>query len=87
VAETPPSCDESAPCGDPSRYSDVDISEILARRATIEQAKGVLMHLYGVDADHAFDMLRSRSRASRIPVRELAKQILDDPRLPRTLWY
>ncbi|AEG42858.1 PAS and ANTAR domain-containing protein [Isoptericola variabilis] len=42
------------------------------RRAAIEQAKGVLMVAYGVDAEGAFDELRTASNRLNVPVRELA---------------
>lgn len=42
------------------------------RRAAIEQAKGVLMVAFGVDAEGAFDRLRGASNRLNVPVRELA---------------
>jgi hypothetical protein len=42
------------------------------RRAAIEQAKGVLMVAFGVDAEEAFDRLRTASNRLNVPVRELA---------------
>jgi len=42
------------------------------RRAAIEQAKGVLMVAYSVDADEAFDQLRSASNQLNVAVRDLA---------------
>jgi PAS domain-containing protein len=42
------------------------------RRAAIEQAKGVLMVAYGVDADDAFRELRVASNHLNVPVRDLA---------------
>jgi hypothetical protein len=48
------------------------------RRALIEQAKGILMFVYGIDADEAFDILRSRSQDDNIQLRLLAEQILKD---------
>lgn len=58
----------------------------LNSRAVIEQAKGVLMHVYGVDADQAFEMLRSRSRERQEKVRRLAGRLLNEPALARQLW-
>ncbi|WP_396885585.1 ANTAR domain-containing protein [Mycolicibacterium sp. CBMA 226] len=37
------------------------LSGVVEARALIEQAKGVLMVAYGVDADRAFDILKWRS--------------------------
>ncbi len=42
------------------------------RRAAIEQAKGVLMVAFGVDAEGAFDRLRAASNQLNVPVRELS---------------
>src|ERR1043165_5796323 len=47
------------------------------RRATIEQAKGILMARHSVDADHAFDMLRDHSQHNGRKVVEVAQGIVD----------
>ena len=60
------------------RYSDEDVDEIIAGRATIEQAKGVLMYVHGVDSERAFKMLRAHSRTSGVKLRLLAQRLLDD---------
>ena len=39
----------------------------------IEQAKGMLMLIYGLDADAAFDLLKWRSQKSNVKLRRLAK--------------
>jgi AmiR/NasT family two-component response regulator len=46
-------------------------------RAPIEQAKGVLMAIHGVDADQAFDMLRRHSQDTNVPVRVIAADFLE----------
>ena len=79
MAEIPPS-DRGAP-----RYSDEQFDEIVVVQAVIEQANGVLMHTYGVDAAEAVEMLRSRARGARIAVHELAEQIVIY-RLAEILW-
>lgn len=38
------------------------VAQIVEKRAVIEQAKGVLIVLYDIDADAAFDMLKARSQ-------------------------
>jgi PAS domain S-box-containing protein len=49
------------------------VSEISASRAEIEQAKGVLMLVYGISAERAFDVLVWRSQETNIKVRELSR--------------
>ncbi|MFG1792553.1 ANTAR domain-containing protein [Nocardia sp. NPDC049149] len=50
--------------------------ELLATRAVIEQAKGALMLVYGIDAEQAFGMLRKRSQATNVKLRALAAQLI-----------
>ncbi|MBD8000062.1 MULTISPECIES: PAS and ANTAR domain-containing protein [Oerskovia] len=52
------------------------VSASAARRATIEQAKGALMVVYGLDDDEAFEVLRHHSSVTNEPVRELAARLL-----------
>jgi AmiR/NasT family two-component response regulator len=40
----------------------VAVAQILEHRAVIEQAKGVLMAVYNIDADAAFEMLKCSSQ-------------------------
>jgi fructose-specific component phosphotransferase system IIB-like protein len=54
------------------------LAEIAENRATIEQAKGMLMLIYRVNADAAFDLLRWRSQATNVKLRILAEQLLAD---------
>jgi ANTAR domain len=54
------------------------VDEIVAGRAAIEQAKGVLMFVYGIDSHHAFELLRSRARTTRVKLRLLAEQLIVD---------
>ena len=46
--------------------------------ALIEQTKGMLMFMYGIDADEAFDVLRRQSQDHNIKLRLIAEQILED---------
>jgi ANTAR domain len=57
------------------------VTEISERRAVIDQAKGLLMYVYGFHADAAFEVLRARSQESNIKLRTLAAQLLDDVRI------
>jgi AmiR/NasT family two-component response regulator len=47
------------------------------RRATIEQAKGVLMERHGIDAGRAFEMLRDHSQRNGHKLVEVAQAIVD----------
>jgi len=49
------------------------------RRATIEQAKGILMARHAVDADRAFDMLRDHSQHNGHKLVDVAQAIVDSP--------
>ena len=62
---------------DRERFS-AAIAEIAENRATIEQAKGMLMAVYGIDADAAFGLLRWRSQESNVKLRLLADQVVHD---------
>ena len=54
------------------------IAEIAENRATIEQVKGMLMAVYRIDADAAFELLRWRSQETNVKLRILADQVLAD---------
>ena len=54
------------------------VQEILARRVSIEQAKGMIMFVYGLDADAAFEVLRKQSRDHNVKLHLVAEQVLKD---------
>lgn len=54
------------------------IAEIAENRATIEQAKGMLMVVYGIDSSAAFDLLRWRSQEANIKLRVVADRVVAD---------
>jgi hypothetical protein len=54
------------------------VGEIAENRAAIEQVKGMLMLIFGVDADAAFQMLRWQSQHHNVKLRVLAEQIHRD---------
>jgi hypothetical protein len=56
------------------------VAEIADNRAVIEQAKGVLMYVYQVEADAAFDVLKWRSQETNVKLRALPEQLLADIR-------
>ncbi|MGK8512954.1 ANTAR domain-containing protein [Nocardia asiatica] len=58
--------------GDGAAAGDLDP---VAARAVIEQAKGAVMLVYGVDADEAFTLLRVRSQETNTKLRVLAANV------------
>lgn len=56
------------------------VAEITERRAVIEQAKGMLMLVYGLDDEAAFDLLRWRSQCGNVKLRRLAEKLVDSSR-------
>ena len=54
------------------------VAEIAENRAAIEQVKGMLMLVYRVDADAAFELLKWRSQEVNVKLRILAEQLLAD---------
>ena len=74
-----------APSSDRAREDLISarVAEITEHRAVIEQAKGMLMLIYGLDDDAAFDLLRWRSQSSNVKLRLLAAKIVEDFRAVR----
>jgi PAS domain S-box-containing protein len=56
------------------------VAEIAEHRAAIEQAKGILMLVYRIQADAAFDLLKWRSQETNVKLRALAEQLIADVR-------
>ena len=54
------------------------VAEIAENRAVIEQAKGMLMAIYGLDADAAFELLRWQSQNYNVKLRSIAEQVAKD---------
>jgi hypothetical protein len=57
---------------------DEAVSEIAESRGVIEQAKGMLMLVYRITPDTAFELLRWRSQETNVKLRVLAEQIVAD---------
>ncbi|MCV7017767.1 PAS and ANTAR domain-containing protein [Mycolicibacterium aichiense] len=55
-----------------------EVEDIAARRSPIDQAKGMLMMVYSISADAAFDLLRWRSQETNVKLRDLAQQVTTD---------
>src|SRR5215212_8478685 len=54
-----------------------DLEGAFGRRAVTERAKGILMERHAVDADAAFEMLRSHSRTSNRKLIDIATAVVD----------
>lgn len=54
------------------------VAEIAEARGSIEQAKGMLMLIYRINADAAFDLLKWRSQETNTKLRLLAEQLAKD---------
>ncbi|MBF6298948.1 PAS and ANTAR domain-containing protein [Nocardia amamiensis] len=55
---------------------DDTLPKLVESRALIEQAKGVLMRIYRINAEQAFHVLQWRSQETNIKLRDLAAQII-----------
>jgi transcriptional regulator with GAF, ATPase, and Fis domain len=60
------------------------IQRALQTRAPIEQAKGILMALHGVDADEASDLLRRKSQATNTRLHTVAIELVTRLSTPAT---
>ncbi|MEU7767653.1 PAS and ANTAR domain-containing protein [Nocardia sp. NPDC049190] len=56
---------------------DDTLPELVESRAVIEQAKGVLMFVYGINAEQAFGVLQWRSQETNTKLRTLALLLVD----------
>jgi PAS domain S-box-containing protein len=54
------------------------LAEISENRSTIEQTKGMLMLIYNIGADAAFNLLKWLSQEANVKLRLLAEQISED---------
>jgi hypothetical protein len=54
------------------------VRAISERRAVIEQAKGMVMFVYGINADDAFEVLRKQSQDHNVKLTLLAEQVAKD---------
>jgi len=53
------------------------LPRVVRSRAQIEQAKGAIMARYGMDEEHAVQLLRRWSSLSRIKTRIVARTVMD----------
>jgi ANTAR domain/PAS fold len=54
------------------------VAAITRRRAVIDQAKGMLMVVYGIDEDAAFNLLKSLSQVRNMKLWPIAQQVVKD---------
>ena len=54
------------------------IADFTRHRSQIEQAKGILMAVYRISAQHAFDILVWRSQETNTKLRKLVLQVIAD---------
>jgi hypothetical protein len=62
---------------DEQRVTDM-LQVITERRAIIEQAKGMIMFVYGISADDAFALLRRQSQEHNVKLNLIADQVAKD---------
>lgn len=62
----------------------VQLQEAVAARAVVDQAKGILMHALGCDADEAFAEMRRISQTRHVKLTALAQRIVGDQGLSGT---
>ena len=70
--------DVSAPDQEREDLVTAKLAEIAEQRAGIEQAKGMLMLIYGIDNDAAFDLLKWLSQEANVKLRLLAEKICEE---------
>ncbi|MGW6422262.1 PAS and ANTAR domain-containing protein [Nocardia sp. NPDC055053] len=69
--------DAAAAAGGVAAVTEV-VGGVVAARAVIEQAKGVLMRMYGIDDQQAFKVLVWRSQEANLKLRAVAAQVIAD---------
>jgi len=62
----------------PREEISAEVAKFTKNRAVIEQAKGMLMNVYGLSADGAFELLKWRSQVTNVKLRLVAAQITRD---------
>jgi len=60
-----------------NRAADRSIQAAAATRAPIEQAKGIIAFVLGIDAAEAFERMRSASNDTNVAVRDVARRIVE----------
>jgi AmiR/NasT family two-component response regulator len=61
------------------------LQRALNARIVVEQAKGVLAERFQVTPDEAFALLRGTARSSRMPLRDLAREVVNKVETPTAI--
>jgi hypothetical protein len=69
---------EAAVGGVPQDEMTAAVANFVEHRSAIEQTKGMLMLLYGIDESAAFELLKWRSQQNNVKLRMLAARIATD---------
>ncbi|WP_332872713.1 GAF and ANTAR domain-containing protein [Kribbella monticola] len=67
-----------------SAREEANLAQAVDARKLIGQAMGILMERFDLDADRAFEVLRRYSQHGNIKLREVAQQLVDTRKLPRS---
>ncbi len=62
---------------------DEQLRSALVSRDVIGQAKGIVMERFDTDAVHAFELLKTLSQTSNVPVAEIARRLVNADHPPR----
>jgi hypothetical protein len=65
----------TAPDGSEQQRITNAVTEIIERRAAIQQTVGMMMVIYDLDADQAFELLKWISQTNNVKLRILAEQL------------
>ena len=61
------------------------LQRALTTRIVVEQAKGVLAERFRVRPDEAFELLRGAARSRRLTLRDLARDVVEQPDTPAAI--
>jgi GAF domain-containing protein len=67
-----------------SAREEANLAQAVDARKLIGQAMGILIERFDLDADRAFEVLRRYSQDGNIKLREVAQQLVDTRKLPRS---
>lgn len=68
----------AAPAGDEQQRITNAVSEIIEHRAAIQHTVGMMMVIYDLDADQAFELLKWISQTNNVKLRILAEQLCSE---------